>query len=423
MHAAVACATLGGIQASDRAGNRVFMAVEFEKLTETIQSMGEMTLRRENNSRQLLEMLRGRLHIYAVAWEWIDHCLAHTAPRMNGRLYRGARPLGWGEPLDLGVDPLPAGPATLIAVDGSQRLPSRHDPFLYYLLNIGAIIYPHGGAAAPLTSTWPELGYPGDDLERDVEAEFTVSQVSIRRDLAEIATLAQITQTHRPADIPVLALLDQRLQYWPIGSNDATFNHRAVADWLKAMQQIEATGAWLAGYIDRPGTSAVVTLLYTLGIDQPDFDERQINRRQPVTDADLYRTLLAPGQRSPLYQVVQPDEHYARFEEAGQALCFFYFKPPQTTDLARVDIPLWVARQPQAVAHLHALLVEQCHILGRYPYVLTRADEIAVVQPKDQEYLDNLIALEMQRRGVTGDFTGKQWGKEWTRAGLTRYSL
>ncbi len=399
------------------------MAVEFEKLTDTIQSMGEMTLRRANNSRQLLEMLRGRLHIYAVAWEWIDHCLTQTASLINGPFYRGARPLDWHEPLDLGVDPLPAGPATLIAVDGSQRLPSRHDPFLYYLVNIGTIVYPHGSMEAPLTSTWPELGYPDDDPERDLEAEFTVSQVSIRRDLAEITTLARMSESYRPAARPVLALLDQRLQYWPIGGHDANFNQRAVADWLAAMQRIEQTGAWLAGYIDRPGTSAVVTLLYTLGIDQPDFDARQLNRRQPVTDADLYRALLTPGQRSPLYQVLQPDEHYARFEEAGQALCFFYFKPPQTNDLARVDIPLWVARHPQAVAYLHALLVEQCHILGRYPYVLTRADEIAVVQPKDQEYLDNLIALEMQRRGVSGDFTGKQWGKEWTRAGKTRYSL
>lgn len=399
------------------------MAVEFEKLADEIQHMGEAVLRRQQQATQLLAALRARLRQHATAWEWIDTSLQHVAGLVDDKFYRSARPLRQSEPLDQGIDP-PAPPprATLLAVDGSQRLPTRHDPFLYYLLNIGVIIYRHGEAAAPQTLTAPRLVYPSDDLTHDITEEFTASNVSIRRDLAEIALLAQTAQAQRGPD-PVLAVMDQRLQYWPIGSSDQAASSEIMADWLDAMSAIEQSGGWLVGYIERPETGALINLLYTLDWGQPDFDPTRLNQRHPVTDADLYRPLLQPGQRSPVFEVINPSDNYRRFSDAGQNISFFYLRPPQADDLARVDVPLWAAQQPGVIEQIHALLVDQCYILGRYPYILTRADEIAVVQPRDQEYLDGLIALELQRRGISGDLTGKQWGKEWTRATKSRHEL
>lgn len=399
------------------------MAVEFEKLADEIQHMGEAVLRRQQQATQLLAALRARLRQHATAWEWIDTSLQHVAGLVDEKFYRSARPLRQSEPLDQGIDP-PAPPprATLLAVDGSQRLPTRHDPFLYYLLNIGVIIYRHGEASAPQTLTAPRLVYPSDDLTHDITEEFTASNVSIRRDLAEIALLAQTAQAQRGPD-PVLAVMDQRLQYWPIGSSDQAASSEIMADWLDAMSAIEQSGGWLVGYIERPETGALINLLYALDWGQPDFDPTRLNQRHPVTDADLYRPLLQPGQRSPVFEVINPSDNYRRFSDAGQNISFFYLRPPQADDLARVDVPLWAAQQPGVIEQIHALLVDQCYILGRYPYILTRADEIAVVQPRDQEYLDGLIALELQRRGISGDLTGKQWGKEWTRATKSRHEL
>lgn len=399
------------------------MTVEFEKLSAEIQNMGEAVLRRQQQATQLLLALRARLHEHATHWAWADECLKRVAPLVDEKFYRSARPLRQDEALDQGIDPPPPpARATLLAVDGSQRLPTRHDPFLYYLLNIGVIIYRHGETGAPETTTAPKLVYPSEDMGQDVSAEFTPSNVSIQRDLAEINQLAHTAWKYR-SDTPVLAVLDQRLQYWPIGSGDQAASGRIVAEWIAAMDAIQHSGSWLVGYIERPETSALINLLYALDWGQPDFDPARLNQRPPVTDADVYRPLLQPGQRTPVFEVINPSGNYQKFVEAGQSIGFFYFRPPQADDLARVDVPLWAARQPGVIEQIHALLHDQCRILGRYPYILTRADEIAVVQTGDQEYLDNLIALELQRRGITGDITGKQWGKEWTRAAKSRHAV
>ena len=78
---------------------------------------------------------------------------------------------------------------------------------------------------------------------------------------------------------------------------------------------------------------------------------------------------------------------------------------------------------PAAVDAVHALIIDQCQILGDYPYVLARADEIAVVGRRDQENLNLMIDNVMLRHGITALATAKQGSKDIARAGRTRHEL
>jgi len=92
--------------------------------------------------------------------------------------------------------------------------------------------------------------------------------------------------------------------------------------------------------------------------------------------------------------------------------------------MARVEIPAWVAGDPQSLDNLHAVLVEQCRILGQrpYPYLLHRAHETAVVTRDDQEQVTQMILLELQRRGIAVEGQSyKQVAKDLP--GRTRHSL
>jgi len=63
--------------------------------------------------------------------------------------------------------PLPPCPArlTVIASDGSQILPSRHAITLYYLVNVGSIVYRHGSNQKPETyHPKPLLYYAPEDI-------------------------------------------------------------------------------------------------------------------------------------------------------------------------------------------------------------------------------------------------------------------
>ena len=132
---------------------------------------------------------------------------------------------------------------------------------------------------------------------------------------------------------------------------------------------------------------------------------------------------MKPGERSPVF--IEVSSLNDRFAEKNQEICFFYLNPGRTGQkLARVDLPLWAAQQPEVVEMLHGLLYHQCQILlGGYPYVITRADEEAVVGGQDRDYLDSWIALTMQKHGVQADQTDKQSGKDIARAAKVRHEM
>jgi hypothetical protein len=251
--------------------------------------------------------------------------------------------------------------------------------------------------------------------------------VNVRRDLTEIGTLAEIVWEHQFERPPVLAVLDQRLLYWPALSSGSE-SKEAIDSWLKAMSRIRECRALLAGYIDRPGKSSIITLLQTLEhLDDPTFDFTQLGRQKlwsGPTDVDLFSQLLEPGERSKVF--IDHSEHNTRFRKSDEdsEVCFFYLNPSNSgRQIARVDIPMWVARERTSVDAVHALLYDQCQLLGDYPYVLTRADEMAVVGRQDQAELDHRIALRMQTVGLEGALTAKQTSKDIARGGKTRHEI
>ncbi len=401
------------------------MTLELEKITDKIDAMAKGAAERLQHRQDFTDDLLLILQQYAADWVAIEAALDHAKSLADPKHYRSARPFNHTDPLNAAIDP-PAPPeqATVIAVDGSQIMPDRHAAHLYYLLNVGGFIYHHGNGRTPDQFTQPELHFPRPERSAD---DFLTSsgEVSIARDLLEIGTLANVAWNQRGSDVPVLAILDQRLLYWPIGGPEAGLNV-VVEKWLGSMTKINDSGALLAGYIDRPMTTAVITLLRSLqGLqDQSNFDWRSLGKTSVgsgLTDSSLFRRILEPGQRSKVFiNISPPNERFAEKKKANE-VCFFYFNPGR--GIARVDIPRWVAESDTAVAIVHALITDQCRILGDYPYAIARADEMAVVGRQDQEELNFIIDLYMQRYGVESRLTAKQGSKGLARGGKTRHGL
>ncbi len=399
------------------------MTLELAKLTDQLTQMAQVTARRQRLRHERLDEALATLRAHRVAWTAVAHALALAEEKADRKVYRSARPFDEEEPLDAAISP-PAPPprATLIATDGSQIMPDRHAAYLYYLINIGGIVYQHGSSQTPHTFSFPRLVYPQDDAALD-EFNTRSGAVSIERDMGEIAVLAAQTQQHRQDSDLLLAVLDQRLLYWPIGSAGVADN-AAVTEWGGHMTAIHQAGALLCGYIDRPGTNAVLTLLKSLtAVADPTFPWHTLGSHaatRGLSDRDLFAGFLQPGQRSKLFvNLSPPNETFAR-QDAANEVCFFYLHAGQ--GIARVDIPRWVAEDEKAVSAVHALLVDQCRILGDYPYILARADEIAVVGHRDHEELDFAIELLMQKQGIHSAATAKQGGKNLARGGKRRFT-
>lgn len=401
--------------------------LELEKLSDEVENMAQGAYELRQESGEFLEELLQKLAAHRTAWAKLDSALRTAVHELGLKWYRSARPLDQREPLDAAIDaPPPPAQATLIASDGSQILPSRHGAYLYSVINIGTIVYYHGRGCAPFQTTHPVIDYPNGQDEEDLFVD-DGAIVNIRRDLAEIETLVSQAEIHGRDGLPVLALLDQRLLYWPVGSGGNDEGKRVLNGWQAAMSQARKCNCLLAGYIDRPGKRSVITMLQTLDINKPGFDQDTLIKPPggaALTDVQLFRHLLTePGQRSRVFvDISQQNEQFSR-NDLDNEVCFFYINSGAPgRQLARVDIPMWVAENPVLVDLVHSLVHNQCQIMGGYPYVLTRADELAVVGARDRENLEMMIATAMERYGLYGSVTAKQSGKNVARAGRTRHT-
>ncbi len=120
-----------------------------------------------------------------------------------------------------------------------------------------------------------------------------------------------------------------------------------------------------------------------------------------MSDALLFGLILAPGQRSAVFHLQSTSSHFYRDE---LALHFFYLNSGRSARpwVARVEIPEWVVRSPSSLAQLHAVLLDQCRLMGSqpYPYLLHRAHEAAVVHFDEKEQLEAMLAQALQSQGA-----------------------
>lgn len=402
------------------------MTLEFEKLTADLEQMAQTTARRSTLRRERVAEALHTLHTVGSNWTAVNQALTTAASLSDPKHYRAARPLNENTPLDARIPaPEPPPAATIIAVDGSQIMPDRHAAYLYYLINVGGIVYHHGQPTAPGTFSIPNIEYPPEDAIDEFDTNS--GTINIQRDLSEIKTLASQSVANRHEVRPLLAILDQRLLYWPIGSAGVAVN-AAVTEWGEHMSAMRQAGAYLCGYIDRPGTSGVVTLLRAInGLTETDFEWKDLGKQKAtlgLIDTDLFQEILQPGERSCLFSFVsEPNDTFMR-QDANNEVCFFFINPgPAGKNMARVDVPRWVAEDEAAVTAVHSLIINQCQLLGGYPYVLARADEMAVVGRQDAGELNFMIDIIMERHGLQADITAKQNSKEIARGGRSRFGI
>jgi hypothetical protein len=369
------------------------MTLELGKIASQIDDMGRVLAERSQERRQALPAARALLRTYANDQE----SLRQIAESEDGKRMRCASP---GDEVLDGSWSAPAmlEKATLIAADGSQIFPNRHGLAFYYALNIGSIVFRHGSGEAPEVSTDPRLFYHEQHVYPGGEA-VNSDLVSAERDLAEMQALADLAVAECHSGPPCLALADGPLLIWLQRTNlPKGRDVEILTRYLAHMDKLRASGATACGLVSRPHSAEVVALLY---LAQADPEERANADRladtmfRGLTDRALFG-LLRAGERSALF--VRGTAANQDFRGRGHTIYFFYLNTG--SDIARVEIPEWVARSDERLELVHATLYDQCHFNNGYPYVLTRADELAVILGEEREALESMITRSMARHGL-----------------------
>ncbi len=298
----------------------------------------------------------------------------------------------------------------LLAADGSQVNPSRHDPIEFAVINIGIFRIQPSGGVIPAEETASEL-YLFEDLDNPL-TPLTEEVVALKRDLSERRMLARRAEAES-GSFAILTLTDGPLELYREPRENRQFD-QLFREYLQVLERMAQMNVITAGYVDKPASDLVVRLLeLTL---YPIEQARDAQRDRPlagVRDHHLYAGLLQPGQRSAVFAIQSPGS--SRFGNYNLNLmpCFFYLNTAQGKDsmLARVEIPRWVALRPALVDMLHAALLQQCRQTGSqpYPYALHRAHEIALVSREEKEQIQAMITRAMRGAGLeVGEKSAKQ---------------
>ena len=170
-----------------------------------------------------------------------------------------------------------------------------------------------------------------------------------------------------------------------------------------------------SGYVDKPAANLVVRTLEVALTPEAELEEiKRLHPLRGVTDASVFNEVLAAGERSAIFAIRSQS---AISYQGALKLHFFYLNVglEDKPYVARVEIPAWVAENQEYLDSLHAVLVDQCRVMGTrpYPYILHRAHETAVVKQAEKEQVTGMIAQELRQRGLSvGMLSNKQSAKQ-----------
>ncbi len=394
------------------------MSLELNKLLAKVDALGEDAVKR-------LSELDAKLPLAKATLDSIAADPADLSAKIDrARSFRWAGAIPTVEAVNESFA-LPGHPerVNVVAADGSQIYPDRHGLALYYLINIGSIVFRHGTAEAPLCASEPEIFFDEADLYEN-EALISGVKINAQRDVCELGELARLAAGEAAA-APTVTLLDNGLLlFFSLQEQERKAKDEAIRNYLAQLDQLKASGAAVAGVVDRPRAANVVRLLYlaTLGADEIDQEHlRGTGVFQHFTDAAIFHS-LRPGERSALFVNASPDNS-DYYQPRGHTVYFFYLNAgrPGKDSLLRIEVPEWVAKDRARLDLVHAAVAEQCRFSDGFPYVLMRAHELAVVAMDERRAFDELVMGALVRRGLTPGLSQKAQGKAWTGSGKRRY--
>jgi hypothetical protein len=377
------------------------MPIDYQQVYEKILEIGAGASERRKKKEERRELARKLLADYASQWDFLRSKV--DAAKQADANIRCAVPLN--EAL-ASTHPAPAAAseAVLIAADGSQINPDRHASVQFGLINVGAIIMRLHSGEAPEITTESELLYGDDLLPNGVP--MSDGMVALRRDLRERTRLDELSKGLKGA---VVTFTDGPIELWGAKGEDAQDYAEFVQKYLIVLSRLQSRGIITAGYVDKPSADLVVRLLEIAMADNEQIQKlREYHPLRGVSDRWLFgereKPLLPPSHRSAVFGIQSSSE---KNYKGALSLHFFYLNVGTQGHPwpVRVEIPKWVADDKEKLDLLHAVLIEQCRMMGSkpYPYLLHRAHETALVKQEEKQQIEQLLTLELRRNNEETD--------------------
>ena len=300
--------------------------------------------------------------------------------------------------------PMPHG---VVAVDGSQIAPDKHEASSCFLINTSSITLFYGAPVRPTFRCNPKLCYKEEDTFEEYggrKVPVAEKLLGIRRTSAEGLEMLRAIRDAADAGVPVVALWDGSLIRWSLENEPPDFKERILEEYLATFEVAKSLVIPIAGYISDPGSKDFANSMRVMLCDMPRVDcdacpheniaDRPCERVGKLTDRMVFGKRLEDAERTVVFtsesRILQAyGEHKVRA---------FYLSVGK--EIVRIEIPAWVAEDRMLLDLVHAVCVDQAAKGRGYPVALSEAHEKAVVHGPDRRAFFEMLERSMIKHGA-----------------------
>lgn len=262
-------------------------------------------------------------------------------------------------------------------IDGSQIYPDRHEGFSEYLINVGTAHFMYNLDSSALLKNKPYL-FSGFEHAIVAVPEFVNAQ---RTDYE----LSHAVEVSRHESNPVI-MFDGALFFWHLQT--PSMQQSFLQPYLNYLQILHQEDKKYLGYISASHSCDLVEILQKAAklMDMPAVLDY-------LVDTDIMEFFLEKNQFTQIFKPI--NELSALYPEPLRP-CFFYLHAG--SEIARIELPEYLAANHQTVSNLVSLVIDQIEKGNGYPVALSEAHEQAVVKAPDRDFFYTMLQMHHQQK-------------------------
>lgn len=312
----------------------------------------------------------------------------------------------WWQPLSLVTSIAGISSYSVLAVDGSQVYPDRHQGTSCFLVNIGSVIVHYNQTQEkPVQFTSKPYVFTGQDHTVGAGQDLVDclrQELEFKIGLEKSRELALIVQH------PFVFLFDGSLIFWHLESKDKNIKDLFLNKYITLLDSFYQSKLFAAGYISLPKSKELVNLIR---LELCNFNVEQcatIDSVAQLVDSTIAHFFLSPYSHSIVFK---SNAKIGAYYPPHLIPHFFYMDVG--AEIVRIEIPAWMAQDENCLRLITQIILDQATKGRGYPVALAEAHEQAVIKGPDREFFYHLIGkmgIEQKRQMVFSQKSIKKRG-------------
>ena len=319
-------------------------------------------------------------------------------------------------------------PHIVVGTDGSQINPSSHELTSASLINIGLVAIPYFDKSIPVfLGTNPTVYNSPNEISAFSPGDYISEEdlISYERTLNEIEELVKLAKKYKAYNLPIVALLDGTLIHWHLENFSSLFIERFIERFSNALTELKNMDIPVASFLSNSRSNDLINMLriykcpyeavdckrHCKDLDyaklpcNPGLDYKPVLDRRLVQKSFANKNAII-GTKTNLFK---SNNKILEFYPDDFKIYFFYIS--STSEIARIEIPAYVAFNKNMLDMIHNVIALQCRVGFGYPVVLSEAHNLAVVRRNDREVFYNLIKEQILKSGRSSKISNKEFKK------------